>query len=39
MHRSFRLGAVSDLALGVEGQNLYTATDQGRWRLRLEGST
>jgi hypothetical protein len=29
------LGRVSDLALGSDGRNLYTATDQGVWRLRL----
>jgi hypothetical protein len=32
------IGAVSDLALGVDGQNLYAATDQGLWRLPLSTS-
>jgi hypothetical protein len=30
------IGAVSDLALGVDGRNLYAATDQGLWRLPLQ---
>jgi photosystem II stability/assembly factor-like uncharacterized protein len=29
------LGVVHDLALGVDGQNLYAATDQGVWRYPL----
>jgi hypothetical protein len=28
-------GAIVDLALGIDGQNLYLATDQGLWRLSL----
>jgi photosystem II stability/assembly factor-like uncharacterized protein len=31
------LGAVRDLALGIDGANLYAATDQGVWRLALGG--
>ena len=27
------LGTISDLALGIDGQNLYAATDRGVWRL------
>jgi photosystem II stability/assembly factor-like uncharacterized protein len=30
------LGRLDDLALGVDGRNLYAATEQGVWRLRLE---
>lgn len=33
------IGAVSDLALGVDGRNLYAATDHGLWQLRLDEST
>ena len=29
------IGAVSDLALGIDGQNLYAATEHGLWRLKL----
>ena len=29
------LGQLNDLALGVDGQNLYAATVQGVWRMRL----
>jgi hypothetical protein len=29
------LGTLYDLALGIDGQNLYAATDQGVWRLAL----
>lgn len=32
------IGAVNDLALGIDKQNLYAATDQEVWRLRLSGS-
>jgi hypothetical protein len=32
------IGAVSDLALGIDGRNLYAATDHGLWRLRLGDS-
>src|SRR5579859_228025 len=28
------IGAVNDLAWGIDGRNLYAATDQGVWRLR-----
>jgi photosystem II stability/assembly factor-like uncharacterized protein len=31
------LGTLYDLALGVDGQNLYAATDQGVWRMSLSG--
>lgn len=30
------VGRVSDLALGIDGGNLFAATDQGVWRMRLE---
>jgi photosystem II stability/assembly factor-like uncharacterized protein len=33
------IGAVSDLALGVDGRNLYAATDHGLWQLRLDDPT
>jgi photosystem II stability/assembly factor-like uncharacterized protein len=29
------IGAVNDLAFGIDGLNLYAATDQGLWRLKL----
>jgi photosystem II stability/assembly factor-like uncharacterized protein len=29
------IGAVNDLAWGIDGRNLYAATEQGVWRLRL----
>ena len=28
-------GAVNDLALGIDGRNLYAATEQGVWQLGL----
>jgi photosystem II stability/assembly factor-like uncharacterized protein len=30
-------GAVNDLALGIDARNLYAATEQGVWRLPLDG--
>jgi photosystem II stability/assembly factor-like uncharacterized protein len=30
-------GAINDLALGIDGRNLYAATEQGVWQLTLEG--
>jgi hypothetical protein len=30
------LGRLQDLALGIDGRNLYAAADRGLWRLRLE---
>jgi photosystem II stability/assembly factor-like uncharacterized protein len=30
-------GAVNDLALGIDAHNLYAATEQGVWRLALDG--
>ena len=30
-------GAVNDLALGIDARNLYAATEQGVWRLALDG--
>jgi photosystem II stability/assembly factor-like uncharacterized protein len=30
------LGRLQDLALGIDGRNLYAASDRGLWRLRLE---
>ena len=33
------IGAVSDLALGIDGRNLYAATDQGLWQLPLQEPT
>jgi hypothetical protein len=30
-------GSVNDLVLGVDGANLYAATDSGIWRLPLNG--
>ena len=29
------LGTIADLALGIDGVNLYAASDQGLWRLNL----
>ena len=29
------LGRLDDLALGIDGMNLYAATEQGVWRIRL----
>lgn len=30
------IGAIQALALGIDGRNLYAATDQGVWRLPLD---
>jgi hypothetical protein len=30
------LAKVNDLALGIDGLNVYAATDEGLWRLRLD---